>query len=47
MSSVIAEINMEFSNKITEIQNNNEHEEYEINSNRAEWKEILAIYTVK
>lgn len=47
MSSVIAEINMEFSNKITEIQNNNEHEEYEINSNRAEWKEILAIYTVE
>ena len=46
MSSIIAEINMEFSNKITEIQNNNEHDEYEINSNRAEWKDILAIYTV-
>lgn len=47
MSSVIAEINMEFSNKITEIQNNNEHDEYKINSNRAEWKDILAIYTVE
>ncbi len=47
MSSVIAEINMEFSNKITEIQNTNEHNEYEINSNRAEWKDILAIYTVE
>ena len=46
MSSIIAEINMEFSNKITEIQNNNQHDEYEINSNRAEWKDILAIYTV-
>lgn len=46
MSFVITEINMEFSNKITEIQNNNEHDEYEINSNRAEWKDILAIYTV-
>ena len=46
MSFIIAEINMEFSNKITEIQNTNQHDEYEINSNRAEWKDILAIYTV-
>ena len=46
MSSVISEINMEFTNKITEIQKNNEHDEYEINSNRAEWKDILSIYAV-
>lgn len=46
MSSVISEINMEFTNKITEIQKNNEHDEYEIKSNRAEWKDILSIYAV-
>lgn len=46
MSSVVSEINTEFMNKITEIQKNNEYDDYEINSNRAEWKDILAIYTV-
>lgn len=46
MSSVISEINNEFTNKITDIQKNNEHDEYEITSNRAEWKDILCIYTV-
>lgn len=44
MSSIISEINMEFTNKITEIQNNNPHDEFEIHSNRAEWKDILSIY---
>lgn len=47
MNSVIRDINMDFTNKITEIQNSNEYDEYEIISNdRAEWKDILAIYTV-
>lgn len=46
MSSVITEINTEFTGRITEIQNNNEYDEYEINSNRAEWKDILSVYTV-
>ena len=46
MSSVINEINNEFANKITDIQKNNEHDEYEITSNRAEWKDILCVYTV-
>lgn len=46
MSSVIREINTEFTNKITEIQTNTEHDEYEINSNRAEWKDILSLYAV-
>lgn len=46
MSSVIREINTEYTNKITEIQKNNEYDEYEINSNRAEWKDILSIYAV-
>lgn len=46
MSSVIKEINIEFTNKITDIQKENEHDEYEIKSNRAEWKHILCVYTV-
>lgn len=46
MSVVISEINNEFTNKITDIQKNNEHDEYEIKSNRAEWKDILSVYTV-
>lgn len=47
MSSVISEINNEFISKITNIQTNTAHDEYDINSNRAEWKDILAIYAVK
>ena len=46
MSSVISEINTEFTNKITEIQKNTSHDEYEISSNRAEWKDILSVYAV-
>ena len=44
--SVVSEINTEFTNKITEIQKNTEHDDYEINSNRAEWKDVLSIYAV-
>lgn len=46
MSSVIREINIDFANRITEIQRNTQYDEYEINSNRAEWKDILSIYAV-
>ena len=34
-------------NKITNIQNNNTYDDYKIDSDRAEWKEVLTIYTVK
>lgn len=47
MSSVISEINIEFTKKITDIQNNTEHDDYEINSNRAEWKDVISIYAVE
>ncbi len=47
MSSVISELNDEFMKRITDIQNQTEHDEYEINSARAEWKDILAIYVAK
>lgn len=46
MSSVVREINNDFTKKITEIQNSTEHNDYEINSNRASWKDILSIYAV-
>ena len=46
MSSVIRELNTEFTNKITEIQKNTGHDEFEINSNKAQWKDILSLYTV-
>lgn len=47
MSSVVSEINIEFTNKIADIQNNTEHDDYEINSNRAEWKDVISIYAVE
>ena len=46
MSSVLSEINTEFTKKITDIQINNPYDEYEINSNRADWKDVLSIYAV-
>ena len=47
MNQIIADLNTEFINKITQIQKDNPYDEYDINSNRAEWKDVLAIYTVK
>ena len=44
MEQVISDLNTEFMNKITQIQKDNLYDEYDINSNRAEWKDILAIY---
>ena len=47
MSSIISEINNEYINKITNIQKNTKHDEYDIKSDRAEWKNVLAIYSAK
>lgn len=47
MNQVISELNIEFMNKITQIQKENPYDEYDINSKKAEWKDILAVYTVK
>lgn len=47
INSVISEINIEFISKLNEIQTNNKHDDFEINSNRSEWKEVLSIYAVK
>lgn len=46
MSSVITEINKDFTNKITDIQKNNAHDDYEINSHRTQWKDVLSVYAV-
>lgn len=46
MSSVVSEINIEFNNKITDIQKKNEHDDFEIKSNRAEWKDVISVYAV-
>lgn len=46
MSSVVSQINTEFTNKITTIQNTTEHDDYEIKSKRAEWKDVISVYAV-
>jgi len=47
MSNVVSNINLEFLNKIIQIKNSNVYDEYRIKSNQAEWKEVLAFYSVK
>ena len=47
MNQVISDLNIEFMNKITQIQQENPYNEYDIIGKRAEWKDILAVYTVK
>jgi len=47
MPMAIAEINTEYSNKITEIRNNNTHDDVVMSGSRAGWKEVLAVYAVK
>lgn len=46
MNSVIEELNNELSEKITNIQNENPHDDYVLNLNRTDWKYILSVYTV-
>ena len=47
MSSIISEINEEVNNKIVEIENTNEHDDYELVSNMSKWEELLALYSAK
>lgn len=47
MNMVVSELNQEVANRILQIQKNSVYDDYEIESNRAEWKEILSIYAVK
>ena len=47
MNQVISDLNMEFMNKITQIQQENPYDEYDITGSRAEWKDILAVYVAR
>lgn len=47
MSTVVRELNNELTLKIEEIKNQNTYDEVIINSNRADWKHILALYSIK
>jgi len=47
MNTVITEINNEMINRIETIQRLNLHDEYYLETDRAEWKEVLSIYTAK
>lgn len=46
MGTIIRELNAEYTNKIVEIQRNNTYDEYEIISERADWKDIISVYAV-
>jgi len=47
MQSIVAEINTDYQNKITEIKTSNTHDVLEMSGSRAIWKEVLAVYSVK
>lgn len=47
MSDCITELNQDMDNRITLIENMNPHDEVVITSNKALWKDVLAVYTVK
>lgn len=47
MNEVVAECNQEFVDKIQEIQNTKEHDDYVLDGSMASWKDILLVYTIK
>ena len=47
MIQVVNELNTEFINKITTIQQENPYDEFDIQGSRADWKDILAVYVAK
>lgn len=47
MNDCIVELNTEMDNKIKNIENSIIHDEVIINSNKADWKDMLALYTIK
>lgn len=46
MNKVVNDVNKEFMNKITSIQQENPYDEYDINGSRVNWRDVIAIYTV-
>lgn len=47
LQQAMAQLNIEFSDRITEIENNVAHDEVQQSGQRAVWKEILTVYAVK
>ena len=47
MNQVISDLNTEFMDRITQIQQENPYDEYDITGIRAEWKDVLAVYVAK
>lgn len=47
ISTVIQEINADYDNKIDELKSSGNYDSIEISGNKANWKDILAIYAVK
>ena len=47
LKQVMRDINKDFSQKLVTIQNTVPHDDYDIISNRATWKDIIAIYATK
>lgn len=47
IKNVIQEINNDYDNKIEEIKSKSDYDEVEINGTKANWKDILSIYSVK
>ena len=47
LQQAMSQLNTEFSDRITEIENSVEHDEVQQNGQRAVWKEILTVYAVK
>lgn len=47
MDDVVMECNQEFGNKLELIQSQNIHDEYILEGNMAQWKDVLLIYTIK
>ncbi len=47
MQTAVQEINTEYDNKLIEIRNGNTYDVLEMSGNRAVWKEVLSVYSVK
>ncbi len=47
LSAIIAECNMELSDKLTEIENNNTHDRVEFSGEPADWNLVLSVFSVK
>ena len=47
MKQVVSECNQDFYNRLQEIQNTNPHDDYVLDGNMTNWKDILIVYAIK